>query len=170
MAQSVELLLDAVADSVVRDQWAALATAGLPSEQRSGHDLHHGPHITLYAGDRIDPAVEGALSEAVRGLDLTLVIGSLLIFGPRRGRSVLVRSVVPSAGLLSLQSIVAEICAADPLGQFAAGHWSPHVTLARRVPSDQLGPVLEVLSDRPTPARVTACRRWDGTVKRAWLL
>ena len=151
MAQSVELLLDAQADSIIRNQWAALAAAGLPSEQRSGHDQSHRPHITLYAGDRIDPAVEGALSEAVRGLDLTLMIGSLLIFGPRRGRSVLVRSVVPSAGLLSLQSHVAEICAADPLGQFAPGRWSPHVTLARRVPSDQLGPVLDVLGDRLDP-------------------
>ncbi len=147
MAQSVELLLDARADAAVRAQWDALAEAGLPSERRSAADLHHRPHVTLYAADRIDPAVETELAEAVAGLHLQLVVGSILIFGPRRGRSVLVRSVVPSGDLLGLQTRVAEICSADAEGQFGPGRWSPHVTLARRVPSDRVGAALEVLGE-----------------------
>ena len=170
MAQSVELLLDAQADSIIRKQWAALAAAGLPSEQRTGHDQSHRPHITLYAGDRIDPEVEPALVEAVAGLDLAVVIGSVLIFGPRRGQSILVRSVVPSQDLLPLQARVAEICGADSEGQFGPGLWSPHVTLARRVPNDQVGAALEILGDRTTTATITECRRWDGSAKRSWLL
>lgn len=170
MAQSVELLLDPAADELVRNQWAALAAAGLPSEQRSGHGGTHQPHVTLFAGDRIDASVEPALVEAVADLDLTLVIGSVLIFGPRRGRSVVVRSVVPERALLRLQARIAELCEADPYGQFGSGRWSPHVTLARRVSADQLGPMLDVLGDRPVVARVTSCRRWDGTAKRAWAL
>jgi 2'-5' RNA ligase len=170
VAQSVELLLDQVADFSIREQWAALKAAGLPSEQRSGHDLTHGPHITLYAADRIDSEAEDPLAEVVAGLDLELVIGSLLIFGPRRGRSVLVRAVVPSPALLALQGRVATVCAADPLGHFGPGRWSPHVTLARRVPSVLLGAAVDVLGDHSTTARVTSCRRWDGTAKRAWRL
>jgi 2'-5' RNA ligase len=170
VAQSVELLLDRAADSNIRDQWAALKAAGLPSEQRSGHDLTHGPHITLYAADRIDPGAEAPLTEVVAGLDLEVVIGSLLIFGPRRGRSVLVRTVVPSPALLALQAQVATACAADPLGHFGPGRWSPHVTLARRVPNELLGAAVDVLGDHSTMARVTSCRRWDGTAKRAWRL
>jgi len=34
VAQSVELLLDEASDSLVRDQWARLAAAGLPSQAR----------------------------------------------------------------------------------------------------------------------------------------
>ena len=58
MAQSVELLLDTDADAIIRGQWAALAAAGLPSEQRSPSDLFHRPHVTLYAADRIGPEAE----------------------------------------------------------------------------------------------------------------
>jgi 2'-5' RNA ligase len=170
MAQSVELLLDGPAEAEVSGQWSALAAAGLPSEQRSVPDLFHRPHITLFAADRLDPETQGPLASAVAGLDLALVIGAVMIFGPRRGRSVLVRAVVPSAALLALQAEVAAICAADPLGQFGAGRWSPHVTLARRVASERIGPCLDVVGESVIPSRVTSCRRWDGTAKRAWLL
>lgn len=170
MAQSVELLLDMRADADLRAQWDALADAGLPSERRSGADLHHRPHITLFAADHLAAEVEGPLVEALTDLRLRLVVGSVMIFGPRHGRSILVRSVVPSQELLRLQARVAEICGADPEGQFGPGRWSPHATLARRVPSDQIGAALEVVGDRTTTAIVTECRRWDGAAKRSWLL
>lgn len=175
MAQSVELLLDAEADAVVRDQWTTLAAAGLPSEDRSGRSdpasrRHHGPHVTLYAADRIRPVAEAALPAAVTALDLEVVIGSVVVFGPRRGRCILVRLAVPSAALLTLQTDVAAICHADPAGQFGPGRWVPHVTLARRVPTEQVGSCLALLGDQSLPARLTQCRRWDGDAKTAWLL
>ena len=58
-------------------------------------------------------------------------------------------------------------------GQFGSGRWSPHVTLARRVATDQLGSAVGALArtaDRTVRARVTRCRRWDGTRKTAWWL
>ncbi len=48
------------------------------------------------------------------------MIGAVLIFGPRHGRSILVRSVVPSEALLRLQARVAELCGAEPEGQFSS--------------------------------------------------
>jgi 2'-5' RNA ligase len=170
MAQSVELLLDSAADAIIRGQWAALAAAGLPSEQRSPSDLFHRPHVTLYAADHISAEADSSLPDVLPRIDLSIMIGAVLIFGPRHGRCILVRTVVPSEALLRLQARVAGLCGADPEGQFSGGRWSPHVTVARRVPTDQLGRALEVLGSRMTIARIAGVRRWDGTVKRAWLL
>ncbi|HEY5845558.1 MAG TPA: 2'-5' RNA ligase family protein [Microlunatus sp.] len=170
MVQSVELLLDTDADAIIRGQWAALAAVGLPSEQRSPSDLFHRPHVTLYAADRISPEADLGLPALLPELDLSIMIGPVLIFGPRHGRSILVRTVVPSEALLQLQARVADLCGAEPEGQFSAGRWSPHVTVARRMPTDQLGRALEVLGSRTTSARITGVRRWDGTVKRAWAI
>ena len=192
MAQSVELLLDERADAAIRRQWNLLAEAGLPSERRSeggseqgseresqrhsepgSRTEHHRPHLTLFAADAISPTAERVLPDLVAGLDIEIQIGALLLFGPRRGRVILVRQVTPSVDLLRLQAQVAVACRAAVDGQFGPGRWSPHVTLARRVPLDRVGDVLAALdrtADRPVPARVTQCRRWDGTAKAAWLL
>ena len=125
----------------------------------------------MYAADRIDPVADEALPGIVGGLDLTVRIGAVLLFGPRRHSYVLVRQVVPSAELLGLQQRVADVCGADPFGQFAAGRWSPHVTLARRIRAEQVGAALEVLGDEHTvDARVHHCRRWDGERRTAWWL
>jgi 2'-5' RNA ligase len=172
VVQSVELLLDPTSGGRVRYQWQALHSAGLPSEYRAG-DGSHRPHLTLLAADALPAEAEAALPALVTGLDLTLQVGALMIFGPRRGRVVLVRQVTPSIGLLRLQDQVGEVCGAAADGHFGPGRWSPHVTLARRLPIDQVGRALEVLgssADQPLQARVTQCRRWDGSRKVAWLL
>jgi 2'-5' RNA ligase len=172
VVQSVELLLDPASEGRVRYQWQALHGASLPSEYRAGAGSHR-PHITLLAVDALHETAEAALPDLVAGLDLSLELGSLMIFGPRRGRVILVRQVTPSIDLLRLQARVAEICGAATDGQFGLGRWSPHVTLARRLPTDQVGRALDVLdggADRPLRARITRCRRWDGTRRVAWLL
>jgi 2'-5' RNA ligase len=138
MAQSVELTLDAAADARLTEQWARLAEAGLPTSQRPVPSPHHRPHITLYAGDAISSDAEAGLPGIVAGLDLSLRVGSVMLFGPRRGRYVLVRQVVVSAELLDLQRQIADICAASPDGQFGSGRWTPHVTLAPRIPGERV--------------------------------
>lgn len=176
MAQSVELLLDEPADAAVRHEWDLLADAGLPSERRSGTgpgSEHHGPHITVYAADGISETAERALPTVVAGLDLDLQLGALTLFGPRHGTVVLVRQVIPALALLTLHRRVSVLCEADPLGHFGPGRWSPHVTLAHRVPVERVSELVAVLGPiaaRPLPTRVTRCRRWDGTRKTAWLL
>ena len=169
MTQSVELLLDAASEAVVLGEWARLAEVGLPSEQRVVPSPTHRPHVTLWAGPAIPAEVDEALPEVVAGLDLPLLLGSLLVFGPRRGQVVLVRQVVAGAGLLDLQTRVAGLCRTEPDSHFAAGRWSPHVTLARRVAVDQLGAVVAALGEVPdVSATSRVCRRWDGDVKKAW--
>ena len=178
MAQSVELLLDERAEAAIRQQWDLLAAAGLPSEappggRHAGADAHRRPHVTLFAADAVPEVAEDALPELLAGVDLELWVGALMVFGPRRGRVILVRQVTPSVELLRLQRRVAEACHAAVDGQFGSGRWSPHLTLARRLPTERLGVALEALgrtADRPVPAQVTRCRRWDGARRTAWLV
>ena len=158
MTQSVELLLDPVADAAVRAQWDLLGDAGLPTSRRTEPSPSHAPHSTLWAGAEVDPADDQALPGVFAGLDLELVVGNLLLFGPRRHGYVLVRPVTPSAALLDLQQRVVRALGAPAYAGFEAGRWTPHVTLARRVGLEQVGPSLQALADAP-PERVTRVRR-----------
>lgn len=173
MAQSVELLLDQDGDDAVRAEWSSLADAGLPSERRSGPSPHHSPHITLFAGNEITVDMDAALSAELAGLALHVHLGAVMFFGPHRGGYVCVHQVVPSLPLLRLQQRVAELCGADAQGQFGPGRWTPHVTVARGVTGRDASSVLELASSSRAAglvARVTRCRRWDGTARTAWLL
>ena len=164
MTQSVELLLDERAEAAVRRQWNLLTEAGLPSERRADPRPpvdHHRPHLTLFAGDTIPPAAEDRLSELVGGLRLELQLGAVMVFGPRRGRAILVRQVTPSVPLLQLQEQVAAVCGAATNGQFAAGRWAPHVTLARRMSRVDVPAALEVLGRDDLTLTLRTLRRWD---------
>ena len=169
MTQSVELALDAGTENAVRGQWALLAEAGLPTEQRVQPSPSHRPHVTLFAADALDAAGDDQLPSLLTGLDLTVRVGAVLLFGPRRGAFVVVRQVVPSPELLAVQAAVATLCGADPAGQFGPGRWSPHVTLARRVRTDQVSAVLAALGDVPDlEGRSQRCRRWDSDRRETW--
>jgi len=172
MTQSVELLLDAAADAEIRVQWDRLGDAGLPTARRTEPSPHHAPHLTLWAGDAVSAGTDAGLPGLFRALDLEVLIGSLMLFGPRRGAYVLVRQVPVSAALIDLQQQVAELCQAHPNGQFGDGRWSPHVTLARRLTTAQVGPALAALDGSPAEltATVRQARRWDGDRKQAWWL
>jgi 2'-5' RNA ligase len=171
VAQSVELTLDPSAEAALVAQWDRLAGAGVAKPQLSGPDGHHRPHLTLYAADAITEPAESALPEIVADIDLTVRVGAVMIFGPRSGKCILVRQVLASVELLQLQQRVALACEADPEGQFGAGRWSPHITLARRVLSDDVGRAVSVLgSHGELDARIQRCRRWDGKRHTAWWL
>lgn len=176
MTQSVELLLDPEADESVRREWHALHAAGLPSEVRSTPSPSHRPHVTLFAGPEIAPDTDQQLSRRVSGLALGVQLGALMLFGPGRQGYVLVHAVVATLDLLELQRDVTRICAAEDSSHFAAGRWTPHVTLARRMTAEQLPAALTVLSalgpgrGAGQPVQLGRCRRWDGTAKRDWLL
>jgi len=172
VTQSVELLLDDAAAAGIRAQWDRLGDAGLPTSRRTTPSPSHAPHVTLWAGDAIEPDDDAALPALFVDLDLELVVGSVMLFGPRRGSYVLVRAVVPSAALLDLQQRVLRTCRTPAYRGFGAGRWSPHVTLARRVVPDRVGPSLVALAGSPPEllARVRSARRWDSDANRAWLL
>ena len=171
MAQSVELALDSKAEAALVSQRDRLAAAGLARPKHPEPYQHHLPHITLYAADAIPEAAESVLPGIVAGIDLSVQIGALMIFGPRKGECILVRHVAASVELLELQQRVAAACGADPNGQFGFGRWSPHVTLARRVSSEHVGKAVKVLGPHgELNATAQRCRRWDGRRRVAWWL
>jgi len=168
--QSVEVVLDDDTDARIRAQWNRLAAAGLPSQ--AGHTgASNRPHITLALTEAITDGTASRLAEAVAALPLPVTVGGLLVFGARR--FVLARLAVPSAELLALQGRVTAALdgGLDPHGTFAAGRWTPHVTLARRLSADQVGSALAVLGDVPAiDGRLVRARRWDVAVKReSWV-
>ena len=177
MADSVELTLDEAADQQLRAQWRRLAAAGLPSAQRSRPtrpgDEHHRPHLTLFAAHAMPAGADERLTAAFAGerLQFELRVGAVMIFGPRRGHCILVRTVVPSAALLDLQQRVLAAVGEDPLGQFGDGQWTPHFTLARRIEVAQLGDAVAALGpEHAVVSRGVRMRRWDGEARTAWWL
>ena len=171
MTQSVELLLDDAADTEIRAEWDRLGDAGLPTARRTEPSPHHAPHVTLWAGQQLGAAADARLRPLFTDLDLALMIGGVLLFGPRRWGWVLVRQVLVSTELLALQQRVVRVCGSG-YGQFGDGRWSPHITLARRVDGDQIGAALRALGHPPAEltATVRLARRWDGDRKIAWPL
>lgn len=171
MVQTVELLLDKATDAVVREQWATLASLGLPSQARHTGATNR-PHVTLAVASWVPAALDPPLAGAVAGLPVPVRLGGLVVFRGRRGSVVLSRLVVPSAGLLALHAAVADVMAdcPDQPENLQTGRWTPHVTLARGLTSDQVGPAVAACSAGSLEAAAVAARRYDGERKVDWLL
>lgn len=168
MVHSVELLFDPDTDAAVRRIWDDLSQAGIRSQV--GHrSPSNRPHVTLTVAEDLGDGVDDALRPLLARLPLACVIGAPMLFGG--GRTVtLVRLVVPSVALLDLHAEVHRATVphmpAGPLPHSDPGQWTPHVTLARRVPPD-LMPTAVTLPGfaRDIRGRVTGLRHWDGDAR-----
>lgn len=165
MVHSVELLFDADTEAAVVRIWTELADAGIHS--LAGHrSPTNRPHLTLTVAEDIDDGVDDALRPLLDLLPLPCVIGAPTLFGG--GRTItLVRMVLPSGGLVNFHADVHRVCLPHmvngPLPHAAPGQWTPHVTLARRVPPDQLATAVAVRAMfRDIRARAVGLRHWDG--------
>lgn len=160
----VDLVVDRDADSAVRGVWRRLDVAGLPSLAHHRSPSNR-PHTTL-ATTRSWPGPEGAVAVARRlgALPMTAVLGAPVVFG--RGPFVLALTVVPTQGLLALHRAVCELLppAHDHL---RPGAWTPHVTLANRLPAGLVGEALEVVADAALPGTVVlgGARHWDSVAR-----
>lgn len=174
MAHSLELLLDPATETAVRHQWQILDEAGLPSQVQVKSATNR-PHVTLIAAQRIGPEVDDVLRSLADHLPVDCVIGAPLVFGG--ARHTLARLIVPSADLLALQAEVYRLClpylTGEPFPHCRPGHWTAHVTLARRLGAEQVGYAVAALHpDREhagsntagadLAGRLTGLRRWDS--------
>jgi 2'-5' RNA ligase len=167
MVQSVELLLDRRTDDLLRRQWRLIADTGVRS-QASVVTESNRPHITLAVADEIWPRIDRRLAQ-MEFAPMPIRLGGVLLFGRRQ--AILVRLVVPSEALLALHRTVGEIMAECPgiPAHTGPGEWTPHITLARRVPRDRLGEAITAVLDEPEIAgTVETVRRWDGERRREW--
>ncbi|WP_006246950.1 2'-5' RNA ligase family protein [Mycolicibacterium tusciae] len=170
MVHSVELLFDSDTDAAIRSIWDDLTEAGVRS-QAAHKSPSNRPHVTLAVAERMDESVNDALRPVRKRLPLSCTIGAPMLFGRRD--FTLVRLVVPSAELLSIHAEVQGVCGphmpTGPLPHSEPGQWTPHVTLARRVPADQLQSVMALKRvSHDLSATVVGLRHWDGNAKREY--
>lgn len=168
MVHSVELLFDAETDAAVRQVWDELADAGIRS-LASHRSPSNRPHVTVTVAENLDGGVDEALRPMLDHLPLTCVLGAPMLFGSGPSLT-LVRLVIPSAELLALHAEVHRVSlphtATGPLPHADPGRWTPHVTLARRVPLDLLSTAFGVGAvTRDIPATAVGLRHWDGDAK-----
>jgi len=153
---TVELLPDAGLTAAVRDAWARLVDAGLPSLGRHPHPTNR-PHLTLAAAPALPPLgdVFGALPVPVR-------LSGVLAFGGERGA--LVWAVVPSRALLDLHAAVAATLDLSGDSHHAPGRWTPHLSLALRATPQERAAAVLLLAGLPEVAgEFTAARSYEGT-------
>lgn len=157
---SIELTFEESADFLIRTDWARLAEAGLPS--LAAHtSLSNRPHITLAAGNTLEigPGAEDLWAR----LPVDVRFSGLVLFPAAPGRYVLARLVVLSDGLLELHRSLHQQCT----GAFAHTRpeaWTPHVTLARRIPGPLLATAMDILDVR-AEGRCIDARLWDSTTR-----
>lgn len=155
---ALELSFDTASAAAVVAQWEALRAAGLPS-QADHKSMTNAPHLTLVAAHELEPELADVATATVP-LPSTLVVRGLVLFGA--GARVTVAHLVEphstlAAATAGLRGRVTDL--RHPV-------WTPHVTLARRVPRTRLAELLEVLDAHPTPSTLTCTRlRWWDPVK-----
>lgn len=168
MVHSVELLFDDETEAAVRQVWQDLADAGIRSLASHPSPTNR-PHVTLTVAERLDDAVDDALRPLLGRLPLPCEVGAPMLFGSGRSFT-LVRLLVPTAGLLELHAETHRLTRphmpTGPMPHADPGHWTPHVTLARRVPPDLLGPALaQHRVTRDIRGTAVAVRHWNGNAK-----
>jgi hypothetical protein len=160
MVHSVEFVFDADTEAAVRGIWDGLREAGIPSQAPASR-----PHATLAVAQHIDTAVETVLLPVIDRFPLSCRIGATLIFGRTAG--VLGRLLLPSPEILDVHAHVYRSCvplmAPGPMSHTEPGHWTPHVTLARRISPAKVTAALRI-AGRPAEitGKITGLRRWDG--------
>lgn len=167
--QSVELLLDAGLDTAIRREWRRLSDAALPSQDVVRRSTNR-PHVTLAVAQHIDPETDLLLQRQLSAPDLRVSLGGLVVFGGHR--KTLAYLVIPTGGLLALQRSIFRVlhqCPGIP-AHIHPGDWTPHVTLARRVFRDEIGPAVNLVAPAHGSGRAVGIRRWDGSAKREWLV
>ncbi|MCF8570692.1 2'-5' RNA ligase family protein [Gordonia sp. HY002] len=167
MAQSIELLIDEEAQARVRDVWGALDAIGLRTPA-SVHWSTARPHCTLLAGSAIDEsgAAHSGMAAVAQRLPFSVLLGAPVVFSSRSTFTI-AASVVPSADLVSVHAAAYRLCsdAVIDLGSHCApGSWTPHVTMARRVPASAIAEAVACVGE-PITARVSAIRLWNGETK-----
>ena len=134
MAQGVVVLFDDKADKAVRELWARLDAAGLPSRR------DFAPHLTFAMASDIPARARDALRAELRTLHVpSLFFGSLSTFA--NTENVLMLSAVTDPELLAVHSAVHDVLAGkvrNPSAYYLPGSWVPHCTLLQQVSADEL--------------------------------
>lgn len=161
--RTVELLGDAGLDRAVREAWRRLGQAGLPSLARHRHPTNR-PHLTLASADQLPPGAAAAIADALGVLPVAVRLDGLHFFGGRAG--VLAWAVDGGDALRELHAQVwAALDGAGRHPQHEPGAWTPHVSLARRLPPDQALLAARVVGDAAAAGALSEARSYDSVTR-----
>ncbi|MCD9152961.1 2'-5' RNA ligase family protein [Aeromicrobium duanguangcaii] len=155
--QALELSFEPASDAAVVAQWEALKAAGVPS-QADHRSMTNAPHLTLVAAVGIGADVLPVAREAIAPLlPARLGVRGLVLFG-QGARVTIAHLIEPEPALAAATARIRELVPSvrHPV-------WTPHVTLARRVPRRLLPAALDVLDSTEAPADLVCDRLhwWD---------
>lgn len=154
---ALELSFTETSASVVTRAWDALLTAVLPS-QAEHKSMTNAPHLTLVAAAPIESSVlRLARTTVLPLLPCELPVVGLVVFGTG-ARVTLAYLIEPPPALVAG---VADLRAAVPSVRHPV--WTPHVTLARRVPRASLSEAVAALPAMPESLGADRLRWWDPT-------
>lgn len=170
MALAVCLLFDTRSDKLVRELWARLEDAGVPTLATHTHARHH-PHLSYVVLRSWDLA---RVREAVEALPpaepFEMSFHGTLSFP--RGRVALAPAIGADAALRQWRVVTAlEATGAEVHHNYRAGHWVPHVSLATRAPGEKLTTVVRMVADvLPLTVHVNRAALVDSSTGETWPL
>jgi hypothetical protein len=146
---TVELLFDPVLEASVRDLWDRLHAAGLPSLATHRHPTNR-PHVTLTAAASLAGLPVLALPAPVTVLPGVRMLGRALV-----------REIAAAPALRTTHAAVwRAIGGENPL--YAPETWTPHVSLALKVPEDKRSAAVALLAGLPSvTGQFVAARSYD---------
>lgn len=170
MALAVCLLFDAPSALRVRELWARLEEAGVPTLATHTHRRHH-PHLSYAVLRSWDLGkVWEALSALPPGDPFPMSFHGTLTFP--RGRAALAPAITPDVALRQLRTVTAlEATGADLHRHYRAGEWVPHVSVATRAPGERMATVVTMVSDvLPMTVHVDRGALVDSSTGETWTL
>jgi 2'-5' RNA ligase len=161
--RTVELLGDDGLDRAVRSAWRRLDQAGFSSLARHRHPTNR-PHVTLASAEQFPPGVVAVMAGALRVLPIGVQLDGLRFFGGPAG--MLAWAVDGGAVLRDLQAQVwAALDGAGRNPQHEPGAWTPHISLARRLPPGQTALAAQAVGETGVGGTLSGARSYD-TVTR----
>lgn len=151
MPYGAAFTFDPDTETAVRELWRVQEEVGIHGfTPGSGY----APHMTLVLGEDGDfdgmRAALGTLARAMPPLPVTFL--SLGMFAAEHG--VVFLAPVTNRALIDAHAAAWETAAphiTNPLDQYRPGIWVPHVTLANRLPLEQIGPAAALLAQSALP-------------------
>jgi 2'-5' RNA ligase len=161
--RTVELLGDEELDQAVWAAWRRLDRAGFSSLAQHRHATNR-PHLTLASAEQFPPAAATAIAGALPVLPVSVRLGGLHFFGGRAG--VLAWAVDDDGALRELQAQVwSALDGAGRQPQYEPGRWTPHMSLARRVPTGHAVLAAHAVGEVAVGGALAGARSYDSATR-----
>ena len=154
----------------MRELWSRLEDAGVSTLATHTHGRHY-PHLSYAVLRRWDlERVQEALAALPAAEPFMMSVHGTLTFP--RGRAALAPAVTADVALRQWRIVTALAATGAELhGNYEAGQWVPHVSVATRAQGAKLGTVVKAIADvLPLTVRVDRAALVDSATGGTWRL